>query len=62
MLTRINRMQSQVGIEVDCIQLCDLDFGAIYNCTNCIKGSLITLDLFVYMLNHNERSAILCGK
>lgn len=51
-------MQSQVGIEVDCIQLCDLDFAALYNCTNCIEGSLITLDLFVYMLNHNKRSVM----
>lgn len=45
-----------MGIEVDCIQVWDI--GATYNCTNCIKGSLITLDLFVSMLNDNKRSVL----
>jgi len=55
-------MQSQVSIEVDCIWLCDLDFVAIYKCTSCVKGSSVALDLLVYMLNHSERSAALCGR
>lgn len=45
-----------MGVEVDCMQVCDI--GGTYNCTNCIKGSLITLGLFVSMLNHNKRSVL----